>query len=323
LNILGEVSSLEPTPAERALAAPAPSAAAVRARTVKKGTLVTVFSPRGGAGSSTVALNLAIALQGQRRATVVLVDGNLRFGVLDTMLNLQVTRSVADLLPSLDSAEPELLHSATLPHTTGVRLLAAPPRPEEADLVSVEQVKQIATLAQQRFDYAVVDLGSNLDDRALSFMDAADCIFVLLTPDIPAVKNVRLFLEVAQSLGYEQEKILLVLNRANPRSGINADAIQRHLKLPIVANIPDSPRLTQAAINRGVPLILYEREANKEMPVTRQILVLAEMVPQPGESLVEPAEIEKDGREVERELEASRVPQQRKGFLSRFLGRSD
>jgi pilus assembly protein CpaE len=253
----------------------------------------------------------------------VLVDGNLRFGVLDTMLNLQVTRTVADLLPSLDSAEPELLHSATLPHNTGVRLLAAPPRPEEADLLSVEQVKQITALAQQRFDYAVVDLGSNLDDRALSFMDAADCIFVLLTPDIPAVKNVRLFIEVAQGLGYEQEKILLVLNRANPRSGINADAIQRHLKLPIVANIPDSPRLTQVAINRGVPLILYEREVNKEMPLTRQILVLAEMVPQPGESLVESAEIDKDGREGERELEVSRASQQRKGFLSRFLGRSD
>lgn len=322
LNILGEVSSLEPTPEEATFAAPAHEAAATAVHKVKHGSLVAVFSPRGGAGSSTVALNVAIALQGQRKANVVVIDGNFRFGALDAMLNLQVTRSIADLLPSLNDAEPELLHSVTIPHTTGVRLLAAPPRPEEADLVSVEQVRMIIGLARQRYDYVVVDLGSTLDDRALSFMDAADCIFVLLAPDIPAVKNVRLFIEVAQSLGYEQEKILLVLNRANPRTGINAAAIQRHLKLPIVASIPDSPRLAQAAINRGVPLILYEREVNKEMPVTRQLLVMTDLVPEPGESLAETTPGEEVAHDEKRVQMAGRAPQEKKtGFIGRLFGR--
>ncbi len=322
LNILGQVSSLERTPAETGFVHPGAELDAPRMKKVKRGSLVTVFSPRGGAGSSTVALNLAIALQGQRKATVILIDGNFRFGALDTLLNLQVTRSIADILPSLGDAEVEVLRSATVPHTTGIQLLAAPLRPEEADLVSAEKVRELVALAQQSYDYVVVDLGSNLDDRALSFLDVADCTVVLLVPDIPAVKNTRLFIEVAQRLDYDLEKILLVLNRANPRGGINATAIQRHLKLPIVATIPDSPRVAQTAINRGVPLILYEREVNKEMPLARQLLALADKVPEPGESLVEPSPAEKVYRAEEGAPQAARAPQQeKKGIIGRLFGK--
>jgi pilus assembly protein CpaE len=322
LNILGQVSSLEPTPAETGYARPGVEMVAPAVKKVKRGSLVAVFSPRGGAGSSTVALNLAIALQGQRKAAVILIDGNFRFGALDTLLNLQVKRSIADILPSLGDAEPEVLHSATLPHTTGIRLLAAPLRPEEADLVSAEKVRELVTLAQQCYDYVVVDLGSNLDDRALCFLDTADCTVVLLVPDIPAVKNTRLFIEVAQGLGYDLEKILLVLNRANPRGGINAAAIQRHLKLPIVATIPDSPRVAHTAINRGVPLILYEREVNREMPVARQLLALADKVPEPGESLVEPAPAERIQGAEEGVPQAARAPQpEKKGIIDRLFGK--
>jgi pilus assembly protein CpaE len=322
MGILGEVGSLAPTPVEAKPSRPEPRVAAAPAQPVEQGTLVAVFSPRGGAGCSTVALNLAVALQGEREATVMIIDGNLRFGALDAMLNLQVSRSIADLVPSLADGEPEMLDSATLPHATGIRLLAAPPSPEMADLVTVEHTEQIIALGQQRFDYVVADLGSHLDDMTLKFMDAASCIFVLLTPEIPAVKNVRLFIDVAMSLGYESEKVLLVLNRAIPGAGINAEAIQRHLKLPIVASIPDSPRVVQAAINRGVPLILYEREVNRGMPVTRQLLTLTNMVPRPGVAVAEEGAVLREIRVQESALPPRTIPQApKRGILSRLFGR--
>jgi Flp pilus assembly CpaE family ATPase len=153
-------------------------------------------------------------------------------------------------------------------------------------------------------------------------MEMANRIFVVLTPDIPAIKNASLFLEVAERLGYESDKMQLVLNRAQPRSGLNAAAIERHMKKPIVASIPDSPRVAQAAINRGVPLILFEREMDKSMPVTQQLLALVEQVPQPGEAVAEASAT------VEGAPESSRVPpsvpaQQapKKGFLGRLLKR--
>jgi pilus assembly protein CpaE len=315
LNIIGEVGSLASAPAETLTGGPLSSAVAARGRPIKRGTLVSVFSPRGGAGCSTVALNLAIALQGQRKAQVLLVDANLRFGALDAMLNLQISRSIADLVGALADADAELWQLNTLPHSTGVRLLAAPPSPEMADLVTVQHVEQIAALAQRHFDYIVVDLGSRLDDRALGFMDAAQRIFVLLVPDIPAVKNVRLFLGVANSLDYALEKISLVLNRANPRGGINAEAIERHLKQPIVATIPDSPRIAQVAINRGVPLMFLEREVDKSMPVTSRLLALSKMVPEPGVAVAETAAKDAEVQTLEAVPAGGPMSQDQKGGI--------
>lgn len=322
ISTLGEVGSLARTSFEETLSAPALEMTGAPASPVQQGILVTVFSPRGGAGCSTVALNLAVALQGEREANVVLIDGNLRFGVLDVMLNLQVTRSIADLVASLGDGDPELMYAATIPHTSGIRLLAAPLRPEDADVVSAENIQEIIALGQQRFDYVVADVGSSLDDRVLSLMDASSCIFTLLTPDIPAVKNVGLFLEVARGLGYDTESVKLVLNKANPRGGINAAAIQKHLKFPIVASIPDSPRVVQAAINRGVPLILFEREVDKRMPATRQLLTLTEMVPLPGVAATEPSVPGEEGMVVKAVGRPGSVPGAKKRrFFDRFFGR--
>ncbi len=322
INILGQVSSLAPTPRERAAVAPTRERGAGPAQMVKQATVVAFFSPRGGAGCSTLALSLAVALQGQRKAKVLVIDGNLRFGALDAMLNLQVSRNITDLLPSLGDGDPELLHSGTLPHHTGIRLLAAPPKPEMADLVSVGNMEQIVGLGRRLYDYIVVDVGHNLDDVALSVMDMASRIFVLLTPDIPAIKNVSLFLEVAQSLGYDADKMLLVLNQAQPRSGIDAQAIERHIKRPIVGSIPDSRRVAQAAINRGVPLILFEREMNKELPVTQQLLRLVELVPQPGEAVLETVGQAGMAQEPARvPLPMSAQESQKKGFIGRLLKR--
>ncbi|MGD9099776.1 MAG: response regulator [Anaerolineae bacterium] len=281
IGILNRVREVQPV-AVRPAAQAVPQMVAAP---VKLATLVVVFSPRGGAGCSTVALNLAFILRGQRQANVLLIDGNLRFGALDALLNLQTSRNITDLIPSLDDDDPDVLHAATLPHTSGLRLLAAPPSPEMADLLSSQHMEKIIALGRRRFDYVVADLGSQLNDYTLLFMDAATRIILLLTPDIPATKNARLFLEIASSLDYEPEKIILALNQADPREMINAAAIERHLKHPVAISIPSRPQLARAAINRGVPLALYERQVDKNIPITRQLLALTKMLPEPDFAL--------------------------------------
>jgi pilus assembly protein CpaE len=322
LKILQQVSSLAVAPQEKAPRASVAEAVFAEVPMEKQGTLVAVFSPRGGAGCSTLAVNLAIALQGQRKAKVLVIDGNLRFGALDAILNLQGSRCITDMLRSLEDGDPELIHNNAWPHSSGIRVLAAPPSPEMADLVSVKHLAQVVALSRMRYDYVVADVPSGLDERALYFLDVADCIFELLTPDIPAIKNTRSFLELAHRLRYPPEKIHLVLNRVDPRGGLNANAIQRHLRLAIVASIPDIPRVAQAAINRGVPLILYERTVYKEMPVTRQVLALADMVPQPGLKVVQAPEMVPEIRvPVITSLPKAAPQPQKRGLLDRFLGR--
>ncbi len=324
LNILGEVGRLEPTPAE-AVSVGAPTMPTTATRQVKLATVVAVFSPRGGAGCSTVASSLAVVLQGQRKAKTLLIDGNLRFGALDAMLNLQITRSITDVLPSLGDNDPELINLSSLPHASGIRLLAAPPSPEMADLVTVQNLEQILKLARRGFDYVVVDVGSRLDDRALHFMDVAEHIFVLLTPDIPAIKNVRSFLGIAQSLEYRPDKISLILNRDDPRGGITAAAIERHLKHPIFVSLSDSPRVVQSAINRGVPLVLFEREVDKSMPVTRQLLTLVNKVPEPGMAAASSDKLADDAHGDEKALSATTPAAQpkKKGLFGGLLSRSN
>jgi len=319
MNALAKVRTIAPRPA--APAARAPESAAPAA-SVELATLVTVFSPRGGAGCSTVALNLAFILQGQRQANVLLIDGNMRFGSLDTLLNLQTSSTIANLIATLDDADPELLHTVTLPHTSGLRLLAAPPSPEIADMILPQHMERVIALARQRYDYVVADLGSHLNDHALLFMDAATRIVLLVTPDIPAIKNARLFLDVAQGLNYESEKIILVLNQAGSRGTIDASSIEQHLKHPVSISIPRHPGVALAAINRGVPLALYEREVNKDIPMTQQLLALADMMPE-SDSTPARARATKDVQAPEKvpTARATPKPEKKQGFFSKLFGR--
>ncbi len=326
MNTLGEVSSLQPTPAEAMAAAPPPPAAAGMAPQAQ-GVFVSVFSPRGGAGCSTLATNLAIALAGRRQASALLVDANLRFGVLDTFLNLQPSRTIVDLAALIEDADPALLHEASIPHNSGIRLLAAPPSPEMADLVTPEQLQRIVELSRQRYEYTVADVGTNLDDKALTLLDAADRIIVPLTPDIPAVKNIRHLLEIAKDLDYPEDKVVLVLNRADPQIGITAEAIQRHIKHPVSASIRDNGRIPLAAINRGVPLIIYEGEVDKNRTTSLEIATLLELIPETAVVSAAPrpataAAVEAAvGPEEPQPAKPKKKEKRKKGFFSRLLGR--
>lgn len=233
--------------------------------------VIALFSPKGGAGRTTVATNLAVALHRESGARVCLVDANLQFGDVGVLLNLNPKdRSIAD---AVESGEPDgdIIDSCVINHSTGIRVLLAPPSPEGADLVTPLYLRLIVEHLRAGHDYVVIDLPSGLSDLSLAVMDAADTILVLTALEITTIKNVRLFLEVAEQLEYARSKIRLVINRADAAQGIRIADVEASVRRPIDGTIVSDGRLSVLAVNRGVPFVV----SHPDSVLARDVVKLA------------------------------------------------
>ncbi|MBC7224644.1 MAG: response regulator, partial [Anaerolineae bacterium] len=252
----------------------------------QQGRVISVFGPKGGVGCSTIAANLAIAIHEAGGLKVALVDGNLQFGGVDVLLNLQTTRTIADVVTKVEDLDAELLGSAMMPHPSGIKVLLAPPRPEMADLVHPEHMRAILAQLRQMFDYVVVDTWTSLHDLTLSVLDSADRIVLVATPEVPAIKNAKVFFDVADALDYPPEKTWLVINQADRRGAIRTADIEGSIKHPIAAAIPMDERAVFMAANQGIPLVVSHRNSG----VAQAIFALAARVRKELEVPAEPAQ---------------------------------
>ncbi|HTI28787.1 MAG TPA: response regulator [Methylomirabilota bacterium] len=250
-------------------------AAAVAPTDVGDHQVVAVFSPKGGAGRTTIATNLAVALHKETGARVCLVDANLQFGDVGVLLNLNPKdRSIAE---TVETGEPDgdIIDSCVIDHSTGIRVLLAPPSPEGADLVTPQYLRMIIEHLRIGHEYVVIDLPSGLSDLSLAVMDAADTILVLTALEITTIKNVRLFLEVAEQLEYARSKIRLVINRADAAQGIRIADVEASVRRPIDGTIVSDGRLSVLAVNRGVPFVVSHPDSVLSRDVTKLARTLA------------------------------------------------
>ncbi len=238
-----------------------------------EGTILALFSPKGGVGTTTLAVNLAVAARLEARKQVVLVDGDLQFGDVGLALDLKPRRTIAELVGRLQELELDLVDAALISHSTGVRVLLAPIRPQDADLIPPDALRQILTLLRRKYELVLVDAGNHLDDRALAILDVADRILLVLTQEMGAIKNVRLFLEVADLLDYPPDKIWLVVNKVDEKAfQVPLKAIEENLQKPLAATLPYDGFRPTLALNQGVPLIVEDREG----PFKKALLPLVE-----------------------------------------------
>jgi len=239
-----------------------------------KGKIVTIYSPKGGTGCTTIAVNLALTLNNED-TRVVLVDGNLQFGDVAVFVNEQGKNTIIDLAPRADELDPEIVEEVMLKHAaSGLHILAAPSRPEYAEKVSSGQFTRMLEYLRQLYAYVIVDTPALLTDITLSAIDVGDLIVLVTTQDIPSIKNCRLFLDLLQTLGVERERILFVMNRFDKRINITPDRVAENLKQEVVSVIPFDEQTTTKAVNRGVPFVLD----SKNQPAARGIFSLAESV---------------------------------------------
>jgi pilus assembly protein CpaE len=231
--------------------------------------VVAVFSPKGGVGRTTVSVNLAVAAA-QTGKRVALVDASLQFGDVGVLLNLNPrNKSIADLAGELQADQIESLDTFMITHSSGVRVLLAPPSPEQAELIGAVSVKRVLQRLRSDFDLVVVDCPSSFNEPTLAVLDEADLILTLLTLEITSVKNMRLFLEVCEQLGYGPEKIRLVLNRADSTLGIRVADVEHSIGRKVDHTIVSDGRSVVYALNRGVPFFLSNREAQVSQDIQR------------------------------------------------------
>lgn len=239
-----------------------------------KGKIVTVYSPKGGAGTTTLAVNLALTLHNED-TRVALVDGNLQFGDVAVFVNEQGKNTITELAPRADELDPEIVEEVMVKHSaSGVHILAAPSRPEYAEKVSSAQFAKVLEYLRQLYAYVVVDTSSYLTDITLSAIDVSDLIVLVTTQDIPAIKNCRLFLDLLQTMGVERGHILFTMNRFDKRINITPERVAENLKQEVSSVIPLDEQTVVKAVNRGVPFVLD----SKNQPAARGVFSLAEGV---------------------------------------------
>ena len=239
-----------------------------------KGKIVTIYSPKGGTGCTTLAVNLALTLNNED-TRVALVDGNLQFGDVAVFINEQGKNTIIDLAPRAEELDPEIVEEVMLKHpASGLHVLAAPSRPEYAEKVSSSQFAKVLEYLRQMYSYVIVDTATLLTDATLAAIDITDLIVLVTTQDIPAIKNCRLFLDLLQTLGIERDRVLFVMNRYDKRINITPDRVTENLKQEVVSVIPFDEQTATKAVNRGVPFVLD----SKNQPAARGVFSLAESV---------------------------------------------
>jgi pilus assembly protein CpaE len=270
----GEMARLERAKSVQAAASVSTIAQPVIGPGMVDGRIIMVYSPKGGTGVTTLAVNLAITLNNDE-TRVVLVDGNLQFGDVAVFLNEQGKNTILDLAPRSEELDQEVVEGVMIKHAaSGLRVLAAPSRPEHAEHVNSDQFAKLLKYLRQVYPYVVVDTAHTLNDITLAALDVCDLLVLVVNQDIPAVKNVRLFLDLMNTIGVSRDRVCFVMNKYDKRISITPEKVGENLKQPVVSVIPLDERIVIPSVNRGVPFMID----NKTQPIARTIFSLAETV---------------------------------------------
>ena len=274
-----------------------------RAAPSSVGKLLAFYSPKGGVGCTTLAVNVATAMarmesrpesgrpghsdgtsgrpghsDGTSGLRVALVDCRLQFGDVKIMLDLRASRSIVDVVNNIDDLDVDLIESAMVrDERTGLKALLAPPKPEMADMVHAEHMRAVLDQLKQMFDYVIVDMDSRIQDLELSVFDLADRIVLIVTPDLPSITSIRYFLELIGALKYPSGQVLLVLNKSDVRTGLSARVIENHLKHEVFADIPLEDRVVLHSVNHGMPYMIAPN-VDKRLPLIQNTDALVQQL---------------------------------------------
>ena len=234
------------------------------------GVVVAIYSPKGGTGKTTLAINLACVLRRQGKA-VALVDGVMQFGAVRHVLQVPpTTRSFVDLPPA--GAMRGSLNEVLWEGPAGIHVLLAPARPEEADLVQASDLAQAMNFLAETHDYVIVDTPARLTEDTLAMLDAATLILIVVTYMTAAVANARAAIDTFEALGYKGQKpILLVVNQADTASGMSRGGLEHALNLPVIGEIPTDWKTVSDSLNKQTPFVV----SNPTSPISKAIENLA------------------------------------------------
>src|SRR5919201_123603 len=227
----------------------------------RRGRVVTVFSPKGGTGKTVTATNLASALAKFEGKKTLLLDLDLQFGDAAIMLGLEPEKTIYDLVVAPGELDTEKLAGYTTKHTSGLEVLPAPLRPEDAELVTEAKLARLLEVARESYDAIVVDTSPFFHGPMLATLDRTDELLLLSSLDVPTLKNLRLALQTLELLSFPKQRIKIVLNRSNSKVGMKQTEVESALGMKVRFEVP-SDRAVPLAVNRGKPVVLDEEGAD-------------------------------------------------------------
>ncbi|MDT3699082.1 MAG: response regulator [Thermincola sp.] len=260
--------------------------------------IITVFSTKGGVGKTSIATNLAVSLAEETRKKVVIMDLDLQFGDVAVMLNIIPKRTITEIIQDINQMDTDLLENYLISHPTGVKVLPSPTRPEYAELITGAHVEKILGVLKQSYDYIVIDTPHIFHDTTLMAMDLCHQILLVVSLDLPTIKNVKLGLEVLDSL-HLKGKVKLILNRSANDMGIKHEDMEENLKMKIASHIPSDGRTVVSSVNKGDPFVM----THPGTKISESIRELSRMV-MIGEA---------------KQTRAAKIPE-KKGLLGRVFG---
>jgi pilus assembly protein CpaE len=226
----------------------------VSANHIRNSEVIALFSSKGGVGKSVLSLNTAIVLSKKENKKVLLIDMDLQFGDISMLVNQYNKKTIMDAVDDGQIDSYENIKPYLYKYNDNFDILFAPGKPEAAEYITKETVEKIMHAIKNQYDVIVVDTGINFNDNTLYILDMAQKILMVSTMEIVALKNTKLGLKVMESLGYEKDKVKLVINRFNSNYGISKKEVEEAFKDGIFAFIPDEEKTVTVSVNKGLPL---------------------------------------------------------------------
>jgi pilus assembly protein CpaE len=237
----------------------------------KRGEMIVICSAKGGIGRTVLAVNLAIALSKNNHLQISLLDGDYQFGDISMAMDMHPTFTVKDVVEGMDRIDQHTLPSYMIRHGSGVKVLAAPERPEFADLIQSSVMDKICELLLAEHDYLIVDTAVGMQENTIQFIEKADQVFVLTTLELAAIKNTKLMLETLEVLGL-RHKVQLIVNRATMDSVIKATDVPDILGVEHPEYVPNDFTIVSQSLNVGIPFV--QNQGRSE--IAKSILKIAE-----------------------------------------------
>ena len=247
--------------------------------TSNQGRVMVFFGSKGGVGTTTIAVNCAIAIHQVTRKPVLLLDADLHLGDVSVQLDLSAPPDITHLL-RLDELTPLHLQEAIQHHMSGIHVLLAPPDFQEARAITPDQLTTLINFLSTVYDYIIVDSRACFDDRNLALLSRADEIFLTLTPEVSPIRNTSAFLRLAEQIGIPLNAVHLVLNRANSNRSIGLRAVERHLNTRVEFWLVSSGQVIVRSLTQGVPMIISQ----PSHPFSEQIVQMARTITAPPAS---------------------------------------
>lgn len=234
--------------------------------------ITTFFSSKGGVGKSVLAVNTAVALSKLKNKKILLLDMDLMFGDISMLVNQYMQKSILDIIDDGQINAYDNLKPYLYKYNENLDMLFAPKKPEAAEYIGKDSIEKMIQIFRKHYDFVIVDTGVNFNDSTLYLLDVSETILFVTTMEIVSLKNTKLGLGVMQSLGYDKNKVKLIINRINTQYGISKAEVENAFRDNILIMIPEDNKAVGISVNKGHPFCDSDRYEKLKIGKTIQTL---------------------------------------------------